>query len=53
LPAVAMGASYFLTRGWVPRYTWVLYVLGAFFFFFIFFPDKAFLPVWLRSLIGK
>ena len=53
LPAVAMGASYFLTRSWVPRYTWVLYVLGAFFFFFVFFPDKAFLPVWLRSLIGK
>ncbi|MGP8125607.1 MAG: phospholipid carrier-dependent glycosyltransferase [Nitrososphaerales archaeon] len=53
LPAVAMGASYFLTRNWVPRYTWVIYLLGAFFFFLVFFPDKAFLPVWLRSLIGK
>jgi hypothetical protein len=34
LPAVAMGCSYFLTRKWVPRYTWVLYVAGAFVFFF-------------------
>ena len=53
LPAVAMGASYFLTRKWVPSYTQVLYVAGAFVFFFLFFPDKAFLPVWLRVLIGK
>jgi hypothetical protein len=53
LPAVAMGASYFLTRKWVPSYTQVLYVAGAFIFFFLFFPDKAFLPVWLRVLIGK
>ena len=53
LPAVAMGASYFLTRKWVPRYVSVLYVAGAFVFFFVFFPDKAFLPVWLRVLIGR
>ena len=53
LPAVAMGASYFLTRKWVYRYLPVLYVAGAFVFFFVFFPDKAFLPVWLRALIGK
>ena len=53
LPAVAMGASYFLTRKWVPRYALVLYVAGAFVFFFVFFPDKAFLPVWLRALIGR
>ena len=53
LPAVAMGASYFLTRKWVPRYLPVIYVAGAFVFFFMFFPNKAFLPVWLRVLIGK
>jgi predicted membrane-bound dolichyl-phosphate-mannose-protein mannosyltransferase len=53
LPAVAMGASYFLTRKWVPRYASIIYLAGAFLFFFIFFPDKAFLPVWLRALIGK
>jgi len=53
LPAVAIGASYFLTQKWVPRYAVVLYVAGAFVFFFVFFPDKAFLPVWLRALIGK
>lgn len=53
LPAVAMGGSYFLTRSWVPRYTSVLYVAGAFVFFFVFFPNKAFLPVLLRTLVGK
>ncbi len=53
LPAVAMGASYFLTRKSVPRYAALLYVAGAFVFFFLFFPDKAFLPVWLRALIGR
>ena len=53
LPAVVMGASYFLTRKWVPRYVSILYVAGAFVFFFVFFPDKAFLPVWLRALIGR
>jgi dolichyl-phosphate-mannose--protein O-mannosyl transferase len=53
LPAAAMGASYFLTRRWVPRYVSILYVAGAFVFFFVFFPDKAFLPVWLRALIGR
>jgi 4-amino-4-deoxy-L-arabinose transferase-like glycosyltransferase len=53
LPAVAMGASYFLTRKSVPRYAIFLYLAGAFVFFFLFFPDKAFLPIWLRALIGR
>ena len=53
LPAVAMGGSYFLTRSWVPKFAVVLYLVGAFVFFFWFFPSKAFLPVWLRVLIGK
>ena len=53
LPAVAMGGSYFLTRSWVPRYAAVLYLAGALVFFFVFFPNKAFLPEWLRVLIGR
>jgi 4-amino-4-deoxy-L-arabinose transferase-like glycosyltransferase len=53
MPAVAMGGSYFLTQSWVPRYLQVIYVAGAFVFFLMFFPDKAFLPVWLRVMIGK
>ena len=53
VPAVAIGASYFLTRNWVPRYTTVLYIAGCFALFFLFFPSKAFLPDWLRALIGK
>lgn len=53
LPAVAMGASYFLTRSWIWRYLPLIFVAGSFVFFFMFFPDKAFLPTWLRVLIGK
>ncbi|MGD1055021.1 MAG: glycosyltransferase family 39 protein [Nitrososphaerales archaeon] len=53
LPAVAMGTAYFLTRKWMSGYLQVLYMAGVFVFFFIFFPDKAFLPIWLRVLIGK
>ena len=53
LPAVAMGGSYFLTRSWVPKYAVALYLAGAFAFFFLYFPSKAFLPDWLRVLIGR
>ncbi len=53
LPSVAMGAAYFLTRKVVPGYAVAMYLAGAFFFFLVFFPDKTFLPVWLRALLGK
>ncbi len=53
LPAVALGAGFLLTRNWLPRYTPILYVGCAFVFFFVFFPEKAFLPEWLRVAIGR
>jgi hypothetical protein len=52
VPAVAMGASYWLTRIWFPRWLMAVYLVMAFVFFFIYFPEKGFLPDWLRVLIG-
>ena len=52
IPAVALGASYWLTRDWFPRYLIYVYVLMAFVFFFVYFPAKGFLPDWLRVIIG-
>ena len=52
VPAVAMGATYWITRSWFPRWLMYLYVGMAFVFFFIYFPYKGFLPDWLRVLIG-
>jgi hypothetical protein len=52
VPAVAMGATYWITRSWFPRWLMYVYVGMAFVFFFIYFPYKGFLPDWLRVLIG-
>ncbi len=52
IPAVAMGAAYWMTREWFPKRLALAYLVAAFFFFFMYFPDKAFLPDWLRVLIG-
>jgi hypothetical protein len=52
IPAVAMGCSYWLTRKWFPRPLMFVYLLMVFVFFFVYFPEKAFLPDWLRVIIG-
>ncbi|MDA4126316.1 MAG: glycosyltransferase family 39 protein [Thaumarchaeota archaeon] len=52
IPAVALGASYWLTRDWFPRRLMYVYVAMAFIFFFVYFPAKGFLPDWLRVIIG-
>ena len=52
IPAMAMGTSYWLTRTWFPRWLMWLYLAMVFGFFLIYFPDKGFLPVWLRAIIG-
>ena len=52
LPALAMGASYWLSRTWFPRWLMWVFVAMVFGFFFVYFPDKSFLPQWLRILIG-
>jgi predicted membrane-bound dolichyl-phosphate-mannose-protein mannosyltransferase len=52
IPAVAMGAAYWLSRPWFPKWLMGFYLVMVFVFFLIYFPDKAFLPVWLRALLG-
>ena len=53
IPGLAMGASYWLSRSWFPKWLVYVYLAMVFVFFLIYFPDKGFLPVWLRSLIGR
>jgi hypothetical protein len=52
IPAVALGCSFWLNRGWFPRWLIYVYVAMVFLFFFVYFPQKTFLPDWLRVLIG-
>ncbi|MDG6982787.1 MAG: glycosyltransferase family 39 protein [Nitrososphaerota archaeon] len=51
IPAVALGGSYWLTRKWFPKWLMVVYLVFVFGFFLVYFPDKAFLPVWARELL--
>ncbi len=51
-PALAMGAAYLLTRGWFPRPVAYLLLAGVFIWFFVFYPDKSFLPTQLRVWLG-
>ncbi len=52
MPAIAIGCAFLLTRKWFPRE--VAYVLlgGVFLWFFLYYPDKNFLPTWLRIILG-
>jgi hypothetical protein len=52
VPAIAMGAAYWLSKPWFPRWLMWIYLVMTFAFFLVYFPDKAFLPQWLRILIG-
>ena len=52
VPALAIGAAYFLTRGWFPRGISYIVLAGVFLWFFIFYPDKSFLPDQVRVWLG-
>ena len=52
VPALAMGGAYFLTRSWFPREIAYIFLAGVFLWFFIFYPDKAFLPTQVRVFLG-
>jgi len=52
VPALAMGAAYFLTRRWFPPTIAYIVLGGVLLWFFLFYPDKSFLPVQLRVWIG-
>ena len=53
IPSLALGAGYLVTRPWFPRKLALVYLVAAFALFFIFFPDKSFLPTFLRALIDR
>lgn len=53
VPALAGGAAYFVTREWFPSKAAMLYLLGAFGWFFLYFPVKDFLPVWVRAFLDR
>ena len=52
IPAMAMGTAFWVSRKWFPKWLAAVYLAVAFVFFLVYFPDKGFLPVWLRALIG-
>jgi 4-amino-4-deoxy-L-arabinose transferase-like glycosyltransferase len=52
IPALAIGAAYFLTRSWFPREVSYIVLAGVFLWFFIFYPDKSFLPDQVRVWLG-
>ncbi len=52
IPAIALGCAYWVTRDWFPKWLRVVYLVMVFVFFFVYFPEKGFLPDWLRVLIG-
>lgn len=51
VPAMAMGAAFWLHKKWFPKWLVYLYLAAAFVFFLTYYPDKAFLPVWVRVLL--
>jgi 4-amino-4-deoxy-L-arabinose transferase-like glycosyltransferase len=53
VPGIAVGCSYLLTRAWFPRIVTYILLGGVFFWFFLYYPDKNFLPVQLRAIIGR
>jgi 4-amino-4-deoxy-L-arabinose transferase-like glycosyltransferase len=52
VPALSIGAAYFLSRSWFPRGIAYIVLAGVFLWFFIFYPDKSFLPTQLRVWLG-
>ncbi len=52
VPALAIGAAYFMTRSWFPRPIAYILLAGVFLWFFIFYPDKSFLPTQVRVWLG-
>ena len=53
VPALALGTAYFATREWFSSRLAAVYLFASFAWFFWYFPDKAFLPDWVRALIGR
>jgi 4-amino-4-deoxy-L-arabinose transferase-like glycosyltransferase len=52
VPSLAIGGAYCLTRSWFPRPVAYIFLAGVFLWFFIFYPDKSFLPTQVRVFLG-
>jgi hypothetical protein len=52
IPAIAIGCAYILTRRWFPREVAYVILGGVFLWFFLYYPDKSFLPTWVRMILG-
>ncbi len=53
MPGLVLGIAFMLTRDWFPPRVALVYLVGVLFLFVLFFPDKAFMPDWLRVIIGR
>jgi 4-amino-4-deoxy-L-arabinose transferase-like glycosyltransferase len=53
VPPISLGCAYFVTRDWFPRRLTLLYIAAVFVWFFLYFPDKNFLPGTIRAVIGR
>ena len=47
-----MGCAFLLTRRWFPREVAYVILMGVFIWFFLYYPDKSFLPNQLRTILG-
>jgi predicted membrane-bound dolichyl-phosphate-mannose-protein mannosyltransferase len=53
VPAMAIGGAYILSREWFPRIVALFFLVAVFGWFLLYYPDKSFLPAWLREILGR
>jgi predicted membrane-bound dolichyl-phosphate-mannose-protein mannosyltransferase len=53
IPALCIGAAYFISREWFPSKIAYVYISAAFGWFFFYYPVKDFLPTWLRIILSR
>lgn len=53
IPAICIGGAYILSRKWFPREVAYILLAGVFLWFFLYYPDKSFLPTWIRMLLYR
>jgi hypothetical protein len=52
IPAISIGCAYLLTRKWFFQEVAYVLLAGVFLWFFLYYPDKSFLPGQLRAILG-
>jgi 4-amino-4-deoxy-L-arabinose transferase-like glycosyltransferase len=53
IPALAVGAGYAVTSKWFSKPVVYVLLIAAFAWFFYYYPDKAFLPEWVRAVLNR